>query len=91
MEAPLSTVIPQHGSALSARRRRRRQLFLLQTSAFGTPGDEVLNGEPPGNAVLRASSLLDEDGLRASWRLGRHRLLTMAEFERHHLNPLTAS
>jgi hypothetical protein len=63
------------------RRRRARQLLLLQTSGFGAPGDGELHGAAAGSAVLRASSLLDEDELRASWRLGRDRLLAMAEFE----------
>lgn len=83
-------MIAPTGEIKGRRRRRRRQLLLLQTSGFGAHSDEVHAAESPagapdstGEAVLRASSLLDEPALRASWRLGRDRLVAMAEFERH--------
>jgi hypothetical protein len=72
-------------SVLEARRRRRtRQLRLLLSTPFHESAIPVLHSHSNAAAILRASSVLDEHELLASWRVGRQRLTAMAEFERRH-------
>jgi hypothetical protein len=88
--SPASHSAPGCGMTLSTahsdarRRRRARQLLFLQAARVDVPDLHLSRGAAFGDAVLHASSSLDESGLRASWRLGRQRLGAMAEFERHH-------
>jgi hypothetical protein len=70
-------------STLDARRRRRsRQLRLLATTPFDGPALPIRERRSTDDAILRASSVLDERELLAAWRFGRARLTAMADFER---------